>query len=121
MWDRIDLKMRGKECFRKNYAQTVLASLIFVLISSNFTAQVNNGRKMESSAGRYLEGLPVTIWIAGTIFATAAMVLSILVFNVLKVGVQRFFIENVILYLYFQHHHFIPFILPLKSQPVTTP
>ena len=94
MWDRIDLKMRGKECFRKNYAQTVLASLIFVLISSNFTAQVNNGRKMESSAGRYLEGLPVTIWIAGTIFATAAMVLSILVFNVLKVGVQRFFIEN---------------------------
>ncbi|MGN0400059.1 MAG: DUF975 family protein [Blautia sp.] len=94
MWNRMELKMRGKECFRKNYGQTVLVSLIFILISSNLTAQVNNSRRLENSAGGYLEGFPATVWIAGIIFGIAVMALGILVFNVLKVGAQRFFIEN---------------------------
>ena len=118
MWDRKELKAKGKAAFRANYWRCVLAALIAVLILGGSAAVVGN-RVSRSGAeqsaaitesedtqtadlSQVLEEIPpeIVLGIVAVVFgvllfasAVAALVRALL-FNPLIVGCQRFFLVN---------------------------
>lgn len=115
MWDRKQLKARGKAAFKANYWKCVLVALILMVLTGsnlryndhsdevveNQTAIVVNGVEesgIESAveavvqATSILQKSPVTIAVGG--MGLVGLALSILVFNPLIVGCYRFFLKN---------------------------
>lgn len=101
MWDRIDLKMRGKSNFMKNYWPAVLVSLITMLVMVKFTHRYTDDGFWHT--GIEFEHLRLN-WTAirGSsdflgrmgILGGVAAVLDIFLFQVLLVGADRFYVEN---------------------------
>jgi len=106
MWDRVLLKSRGKEAFRRNYgsavAVTFIMGLISMFMSGNSTA---SGRSLEtqeiiSGGGNnyYVTGGAALFGAAlGMFFLVAAialLVLRVFVEYNLEVGGAKFFIQN---------------------------
>lgn len=113
MWNRKELKAKGKAAFRANYWRSLLVALIMVAIFGGGAAVVGNsvsqtGAEQEinvtdtAELTQALEEIPpealVTILLAilgVAAVASALMALvSALLFNPLKVGCQRFFLVN---------------------------
>ncbi len=116
MWDRKELKARGKAAFKANYWKCVLVALILTVLmgsslryndkqsdkeSEQQIAIVLNGNGEESlealaeaveKATSILQNSPVTIALGG--LGLVGLVLSLLVFNPLIVGCHRFFLQN---------------------------
>ena len=98
MWTRAMLKTNARAALKKNYVNVVIASLIFAFISGAFGSSSAGNRGVSSlNAGdlsreliAFLTMLLGIIIILGIIW----LLLTIFVFNPLKVGVQKFFIEN---------------------------
>lgn len=98
MWTRKTLKLNAKAAFKNNYPETVVVSLIFILLSFFFdTSNPNINRataiftgdlsgKLHSFTSIFL-GLLIIMGVIG-------IVLKALVYNPFEVGFQRFFIEN---------------------------
>lgn len=81
-WNRVLLKMEGKNTFQQNYGNCVLASLIVSLLNGIRTTNQLKETKISMPYGM-------------TITANASvLLLSIFVVNVFLVGLCRFFIEN---------------------------
>lgn len=110
MWNRQELKMRGKMAFKKNYASSVAVTLLMGIISSIFSGSSSganfSGDTQTSGMGYQTQGydsiqnnLELGIF-AGILGLTALVIaligglLDIFVENVLKVGGNRFFIQN---------------------------
>ncbi|MBR0282693.1 MAG: DUF975 family protein [Oscillibacter sp.] len=107
MWNRKDLKAKGKAAFRANYWPSVLAALIaFALSAGGFATVGNNASETtaEQTAAieQELEGIPpevvLTILLAvlGVIVVAAIVttLISAFLFNPLRVGCMRFFTVN---------------------------
>ena len=98
MWTRAMLKTNARAALKKNYVNIVIVSLIFAFISGAFGSSSAGNRGVSSlNAGdlskeliAFLTMLLGIIIILGIIW----LLLTIFVFNPLKVGVQKFFIEN---------------------------
>ena len=98
MWTRAMLKTNARAALKKNYVNVVIASLIFAFISGAFGSSSAGNRGASSlNAGdlskeliAFLTMLLGIIIILGIIW----ILLTIFIFNPLKVGVQKFFIEN---------------------------
>ena len=98
MWTRAMLKTNARAALKKNYVNVVIASLIFAFISGAFGSSSAGNRGVSSlNAGdlsreliAFLTMLLGIIIILGIIW----LLLTIFIFNPLKVGVQKFFIEN---------------------------
>ena len=98
MWTRQMLKTNARAAIKKNYVNVLVVSLIFAFISGAFSSssasktvtssfKSGNFSKELISFAAMLIGISIVIGIIG-------ILLSILVFNPLKVGIQKFFIEN---------------------------
>jgi len=98
MWTRAMLKTNARAALKKNYVNIVIVSLIFAFISGAFGSSSAGNRGVSSlNAGdlskeliAFLTMLLGIIIILGIIW----LLLTIFIFNPLKVGVQKFFIEN---------------------------
>ena len=93
MWTRADLKERGKLCFHRNYAASVLAGLMITIATASIGGSYDvrgtvNGVVNDSS---YSADISLPIVGGVTLFV---LILKIFVLNVLMVGAVRFFIEN---------------------------
>lgn len=93
MFNRIELKNRGKYAFRLNYWYCVVAGLIFSLITAGSS---NNGRDSAESIRNgdfFFNRISGLIILAVLIIALAT---NFLVRNTLEVGVSGFFARNAI-------------------------
>lgn len=98
MWTRMDLKMRAKQAFQRNYWPSVIVAFVLMLIvaantwSANRTVRGDHyyGTGIFSGATMFFAIFAAFIAIVGI----GIIVLDILVGNPLKVGGYRFFILN---------------------------
>ena len=98
MWTRAMLKTNARAALKKNYVNVVIASLIFAFISGAFGSSSAGNRGASSfTAGNlskdFISFLTMILGII-IIIGIIGILLTIFVFNPLKVGVQKFFIEN---------------------------
>ena len=116
MWNRAELKARGKAAFKKNYWICVLVSLILALIGGSSSSSTSNAASDDSgyyseysydsfdindlTSGNYdiadlAVSMVTTAFAVITIFLAIIMiVLGIFIFNPLEIGGCRFFIVN---------------------------
>ena len=108
MWNRQDLKMRGKMAFKRNYGAAVAVALLMGIISLIFGGgnvterfQYNGeGDYVSNGAGSSIVIAPGAVLITGIatafviIMTLVGTLLRILAENVLIVGGSRFFILN---------------------------
>lgn len=113
MWNRIELKQRGKEAFRRNYGSAVAVAFIMGLISwilsgtngdgFNFNINIENslstGNGLSDSIFSVLQstGAGIIATIFGIVFVIVTIVfvlLKIFVEYNLQVGGAKFFVEN---------------------------
>ena len=98
MWTRAMLKTNARTALKKNYVNVVIASLIFAFISGAFGSSSAGNRGASSfTAGNlskdFISFLTMILGII-IIIGIIGILLTIFVFNPLKVGIQKFFIEN---------------------------
>lgn len=105
MWDRVLLKARGKDAFRRNYgaavAVTFIMGLISLILSGNSSAS-NAGNLTPSVTyhvedGHYMSGFSMFGALVGMFFVVSAIALLLLKVFVeynLQVGGAKFFIQN---------------------------
>ena len=80
MWNRQELKAKGKSAFKANYWKCVLAALVFAIASGGFFS--NSKLNGESGAGSLLTAVIL------------AVLISIFLFIPLRVGCYHFFKKN---------------------------
>lgn len=84
-WNRIDLKMVGKDNFRKNYGNCLLVSFVILILSgSKITSRLEDLQEMNIE-------LPGSVVVS---IGLVSLFLGIFVIEVLKVGACRFYVEN---------------------------
>lgn len=103
MWNRIDLKMRGKAAFKKNYWSCVLVALILSIIAG--VGAAGGGRRgatvNSDNSYSYFNGsdaettalMTVILMILGVILVLG-VIFAIFIGNLLVVGGCQFFVEN---------------------------
>lgn len=115
MWNRVELKARGKQAFMKNYWKCVLVAFVMALIlggGGNSGNTVRNASDVRDnlmdnsdydSVGLAIDTDSFADIIVSTIFSTVvimiavfALLLSIFIFQPLAVGGCRFFLENTV-------------------------
>lgn len=98
MWTRAMLKTNARAALKKNYVNVVIASLIFAFISGAFgsSSAGNRGASSFTAGNLSKDFISFLTMIFGIIIIIGiiGILLTIFVFNPLKVGVQKFFIEN---------------------------
>ncbi len=100
MWNRKELKERGKAAFTANYWRCVLAALILTFITGSATYISSSGRGHQSSSElpQQMSNLPP--WAIAAIAGVSIIVIlifilvKIFIFNPLEVGCHKFFIDN---------------------------
>lgn len=102
MWTRMELKMRGKQAFRRNYWSAVLVALVMAIVTGAITRGVNNNSSQYDDYTYYgtsAQSMAVAMFalalaaVAG-IITIVILLLKIFVGNVLLIGGYRFFIDN---------------------------
>lgn len=104
MWTRVDLKMRGKQAFKRNYWSCVLVAFIMAFIVSAGASSGANEVKNANGDSDYTSVATNVTAGQGLIFAAvmgvvaiialASVVFGIFIGNVLLVGGSRFFVQN---------------------------
>lgn len=107
MWTRLDFKRNGKIAFKRNYWTCVLACVIAGLLggalsggsSMNFSTSGSSNLFVTGESADFFSTDVMTQYLGmmSTVFVTVmaiAVVLTILVSNVIRVGSCRFFMEN---------------------------
>lgn len=101
MWNRSEVKAKGKESFKRNYWKSVLVAFIYTLFFTSTTASVrNNQEQLSSTFSEQIANDPsfallvlVVLGIIGAILFVLKLV-DLFVFNPLEVGCNRFFLVN---------------------------
>lgn len=117
MWNRQELKFRGKQAFQRNYGCAVGVALIMAIVSGELSSSSNGVRnyvEYTSSNGGLYSTYSMNIWnvrlfghdglisaaVAGLLslisiaFAICILLFGVFVSNVLEVGGKKFFILN---------------------------
>lgn len=98
MWNRQDLKARGKLAFKANYWKCVVVSILLSLAASGGFTYTGRQATSDPDARAALTNLsPQALYILLGILGVTiliALILSIFVFHPLEVSCQRFFKEN---------------------------
>ena len=89
MWDRKEIKARGKAAFKANYWACVIVALI---LSFAIGGGASSGRSDNDSKGSSSPSA-VTVTLMGGL-GIVGLAVQILALNPLEAGCQRFFIEN---------------------------
>lgn len=98
MWNRAELKMRGKMTFKKNYVSAVVVALLMGILG---TASCGSSARQVSEnsdiySGNLFNAGMITGLLAGiaTVVTLIVLVAKVFVGNLLKMGGYRFFILN---------------------------
>ena len=95
MWNRVEVKAKGKAGFKRNYWNCVVVSLLFTLVSGGLSGNEQRvTRQIEENyvdPAALLEFITTPKVIGG---AAVGLVIGILVFGALEVGCSRFFLLN---------------------------
>lgn len=105
MWDRKDLKRKGKAAFQRNYWNCVIAALILAIVLGGTTSSIRNNQPVNQNPGyaasqsgtlaQIEEGIVSLVLGAVTFsFAVAGLALKMLLINPLEVGGSAFFSRN---------------------------
>lgn len=108
MYLNTELKMNGKNAFRRNYWPCVGATLVVSLLTGGGTSVASNASDVSSLATNTFSGstsatdhiMSIPTGLAGMavsilgVVAILAVLFSIFVSNVMEVGGDRFFIQN---------------------------
>ncbi len=107
MWTRMDLKMRGKLAFRRNYWSAVVVALVMALFLGSAYSRSGSGASdaydyyhgygdyhMSGSESMALAMFTLMAAAIVGIISIIFMIVKIFVGNLLLVGGSRFFIEN---------------------------
>lgn len=102
MWTRVELKIRGKQAFQRNYWSSVAVALVMAIVTGAFSASRSNSSNRSSGYDGY-QGAGDWAWSIGillSILVVYALAMVIVVFldifigNALMVGGYRFFVLN---------------------------
>ena len=101
MWNRKELKAKGKTAFKANYWKSVLSALLLsIAVGGAAFVTANGADKDELSAqlgnltdAQIFAVLMIVLGVVATIVLVAAII-RIFLLNPLEVGCQRFFVEN---------------------------
>lgn len=98
MWDRKELKERGREAFRSNRITCIFAAFLLALVNggaggAGASANVNVDQETMQKLDLPPEVIKMIIVAIGVI-AVIGFVLSIFVFNPVHVGLRKFFLDN---------------------------
>lgn len=103
MWDRKELKARGKAAFKANYWRSVGAAVLLMIATgaggiasgraSSGSSQNLNNQLSSLSSEEALAVVAVVLGVIGVVMLGCAVV-SIFVFKPLEVGARRFFLVN---------------------------
>ena len=105
MWNRVDVKARGKQAFKGNYWPSVGAAFLLGLFVSGTSAASSSQFQLNGDPTQMTEAISsmpteeqamiAAALVTGlTVIAAVATVLRLLVFNPLSVGCFRFFRKN---------------------------
>ncbi len=107
MWTRMDLKMRGKLAFRRNYWSAVIVALVMAIFIGGAYSRNSSGASdaydyYQNYGGHHVSGAESMALAMFTLLAAAVvgiisiifMIVKIFVGNLLLVGGSHFFIEN---------------------------
>lgn len=95
MWNRVEVKAKGKAGFKRNYWNCVVASLLFALVSGGLSG--NEQRITRQIEENYMDPAELLGFITSPKViggAAVGLVIGILVFGALEVGCSRFFLLN---------------------------
>ena len=106
MWDRVQIKMRGKQAFKGNYWPSVAAGVLMTLLTAGSMSVSSNQAQSQASGEQFtsaFNALPENekALVAGAILGGLSIITVILllvrifVANPLSVGCYRFFRKNV--------------------------
>ncbi len=101
MWNRADVKTKGKESFKRNYWNSVLVAFIYGIfftatasgISSKSSDITNTINEQGMDEGTLVAVMLIVLGIVGSILVIATIV-DIFLLNPLEVGCERFFLVN---------------------------
>ena len=101
MWNRADVKAKGKESFKRNYWNSVLVAFIYGIfftatasgVSSKSSDITNTLNEQGLDENTLIAALLIVIGIVGSILIIATIV-DIFLLNPLEVGCERFFLIN---------------------------
>jgi len=95
MWNRVEVKAKGKAGFKRNYWNCVVVSLLFTLVSGGLSG--NEQRITRQIEENYVDPAPLLGFITTPKViggAAVGLAIVILVFGALEVGCSRFFLLN---------------------------
>lgn len=95
MWNRVEVKAKGKAGFKRNYWNCVVASLLFTLVSGGLSG--NEQRITRQIEDNYMDPATLLGFITSPKViggAAVGLAIGILVFGALEVGCSRFFLLN---------------------------
>lgn len=102
MWNRQELKERGKAAFRANYWPNVLVAFVLSLLTAGGSVAVNSkvrGENVQQQVASLPQNEKVMILVAilgmFSMIIVISVLLDIFIFNPLKIGCYAFFKENV--------------------------
>ncbi|MBQ6621593.1 MAG: DUF975 family protein [Mogibacterium sp.] len=98
MWNRTELKLKGRKAFRSNYWPSVLVGFLLALTSGSMVTTASMSQQSGDQTGYSLYQLPpgLAAFIASfaVVLLVAGLAISIFVFGPLQVGCSRFFLVN---------------------------
>ncbi|MCR4591012.1 MAG: DUF975 family protein [Lachnospiraceae bacterium] len=102
MWNRVELKERGKAAMKANYGMAVVVSLIMTVLAggsgaytgSNVSKNAGDAVKNSGIAPEALVAIMAAVVSIAVIIMIAGFVLKVFLFNPLYVGCRNFFIKN---------------------------
>lgn len=107
MWDRAELKFRGKMAFKANYWRSVLVALIASVVSGGFSTPSSYSQLFQKetydpyNSGYnsfhdmfYYTGVAIIVIVIVLIIVALAVALGVFIFSPLHVGCNKFFLIN---------------------------
>ena len=95
MWERSELKQRGKFAFKANYWRCVLIAFILTAITAGSAANSKNESGISFEDLKNFNGFEKTIlWGSVSVAFVVAILITVFIKNPLKVGCCGFFINN---------------------------
>ncbi len=94
MWDRKDLKEKGKKAFRANRVTCIFAAFLLSMVTGGFSVPTSTfSEEGQQQLDIPPEVLKIVIAVVG-VLAIVAFLLQVFVFNPTQVGLRRFFYRN---------------------------
>ena len=103
MWNRADIKAKGKESFKRNYWKSVLTALIYLIFFTSSGVASKSGAEDEGGLSQVMNDIlnspdaaaiiAVILGIVGVAMIVSCLI-NIFVLNPLEAGCNRFFLVN---------------------------